>query len=238
MEKHKNQLLFTRPIAHRGLWNKDIPENSLLAYKNAVDNGFPIEIDLYGTKDGEIVVFHDQNTFRLTGVYADIFDLTLAEIKELNIGNSEQKIPTLKEVLDLVNGQIPLLIEFKNQPNNSYAVKAVELLKQYPHEFAVQSFNPVILLKIKKLAPHFTLGVLTTKKFDKGTGLIKRLVVGHMLLNRKVKPDFISYDKELLFSKKVKKFKGKKLAWTIISKDEYLKVLKLCDNAIFEHFIP
>ena len=238
MEKHKNQLIFSRPIAHRGLWNKDIPENSLLAYQNAVNNGFPIEIDLYGTKDGEIVVFHDQNLIRLTGKDADIFNLTLSEIKKLSITNTAQKIPTLKEVLDLVNGQVPLLIEFKNQPDNSYLVRAVELLKKYPYEFAVQSFNPVILLKIKRLASHFTIGVLTTKKFDKGTSFIKRLVVGHMLLNRKVKPDFISYDKNLLITKKIKKFKGKKLAWTITSKDEFLSVKGLCDNVIFEHFIP
>lgn len=238
MANDKIEWLLKSPIAHRGLWNDSIPENSLLAYQNAVRNGYPIEIDIYGTKDGEIVVFHDQNTFRLTGANEDIFNLTLVQIKELNINNTEQKIPTLKEVLELVNGRVPLLIEFKNQPDLSYVEKATALLKGYSGEFAVQSFSPLILLKIKRLAPNFPLGVLTTKKFDKNTGFIKRLVVGHMLLNHKVKPDFISYDKEILFSKKIKKFNGIKLAWTITSKEEFLKAIKVSDNVIFEHFTP
>lgn len=238
MSNNKIEWLLNSPIAHRGLWGNGIIENTISAYQNAIEHGYPIEIDLHGTTDGQIVVFHDDDTFRLTGKEGFIYNKNLGQIKELNLQNSNEKISTLTEVLSFVNGRIPLLIEFKNQPDLSYVEKAVELLKDYSGEFAVQSFNPLILLKIKRLAPNFPLGVLTTKKFDKNTGFIKRLVVGHMLLNHKVKPDFISYDKEILFSKKVKKFNGIKLAWTITSKEEFLKAIKVSDNVIFEHFTP
>ena len=131
MRINKDCFLFNKPIAHRGLWNENIVENSLLAYQNAVEHGYPIEIDLYSTTDNEIVCFHDDTLSRMTGKDGFIYDKTLSELKELSLKNSGQKIPTLKEVLNLVSGKVPLLIEFKDQPNKNYISIAVKILKEY-----------------------------------------------------------------------------------------------------------
>ena len=106
--------LFNTPIAHRGLWGEEIIENSIPAYQAAIDNGYPIEIDLYLTLDKVLVCFHDQTLDRMTGTEGLLRDKTLAELKELSLLNSEYKIPTFDQVLNLVDGKVPLLIEIKD----------------------------------------------------------------------------------------------------------------------------
>ena len=101
MKNLKNYWLFNKPVAHRGLWGGNIVENSLTAYKAAADNGYPIEIDLFLTTDGEIVCFHDDTLTRMTGASGKITDKSLAELKALSLNGTAEKIPTLKEVLDV-----------------------------------------------------------------------------------------------------------------------------------------
>ena len=180
MRINKDFFLLSSPIAHRGLWNDTIVENSLLAYQNAVAHGYPIEIDLYSSKDGEIVCFHDDTLSRMTGKDGYVYEKTLSELKELSLQNSTQKIPTLKEVLSLVNGKVPLLIELKDQPDKSYIARAVQILKNYKGEFAIQSFNPMYLLKIKKLAPEFIIGILGTNTPPKEKNFIIRKIVKNL----------------------------------------------------------
>lgn len=238
MRINKDCWLFHTPIAHRGLWGGQIQENSITAYLNAVKHGFAIEIDVYQSCDGELFSFHDAHLKRMTGVDGYIFEKSAEEIKSLRLNGSDEHIPTLKEVLDTVDGKAPLLIEFKDQPDKGYVKKAVELLKDYKGEFAVQSFNPLILNKIKKLAPQFLRGVLGTndKTVDKRRHI--RFIVSTMPLNFLIKPDFISYDYKGL-DKIKRKTKGKiLLAWTVTSPKIADTSLKFADNIIFEHFIP
>ena len=106
--------LTTRPIAHRGLHNPTtLIENSLEAFQAAIDYNYPIELDLHLSKDGEVIVFHDHSLQRLTGKNAYIWDLTLPEIKALRLGATNAAIPTLKEVIDLVNGKTIVFGIFK-----------------------------------------------------------------------------------------------------------------------------
>ena len=149
MRLNSSHWLLSTPIAHRGLWNEEIPENSLLAYKNAIEKGYPIEIDVHKSKDGVLFVFHDDNLSRMTGVDALLHEKTSTELKSLTLNGTEEKIPTLKEVLEVVDGKVPLLIEIKNQPDNSVVDDTVKILKEYKGEFAVQSFNPTYIIKIK-----------------------------------------------------------------------------------------
>ncbi|MBO4594088.1 MAG: phosphodiesterase, partial [Clostridia bacterium] len=93
------------PIAHRGLWGNGIPENSLSSYAHAKEKGFPVEIDLYRSKDGEIFSVHDRNLLRLTGKDMDICLSDSSSVKELSICGSAEKIPTLKETLSLLDGK-------------------------------------------------------------------------------------------------------------------------------------
>lgn len=234
MRIDKNHWLFNKPIAHRGLWGNNVIENSLSAYQKAIDNGYPIEIDLFSTLDGEIVSFHDINLNRMTGVNEFIYKKTLKQLKELSLLDSEEKIPTLHEVLSLVNGKVPLLIELKNQPHKTFIEKIVNILKKYKGAFAIQSFNPLYLLKVKKRAPEFLRGVLASNIPDTNK-TIEKFIVKRMPLNFLVKPDFISYDYKGL------PLKGNKLpviSWTVTDNLTHNKIKPYCENIIFENFIP
>lgn len=231
----ENHFLLNTFIAHRGLWNQTFAENSILAYKNAIENGYAIEIDLFETKDKQIVCVHDANLSRLTGVNKFVWELTLKEIKELNILGTNQKIPTLLETLELCKNKAPLLIELKNQPSKTFVVSVVDILKDYNGEFAVQSFNPIYLSKIKRLAPNFLRGVLASNTPDTDKKL-ERFVVKRMPFNFLCKPHFISYEHTGL------PLKNKKclpvIAWTVKAQEEYEKIKPYANNIIFENFIP
>lgn len=238
MRVDKDFWLFNIPIAHRGLWGEDIIENSLPAYQNAVDNGYPIEIDIYSSKDGVLFSFHDALLKRMTGADGYIFEKTFEELKALRLSNSQHKIPTFDEVLSLVKGKVPLLIEFKDQPDKNFIKTAVEKLKNYKGEFAVQSFNPLIIKQIKKLAPEFIRGILATETHAKKYSAFKRWVLKNMPFNFLIKPDFISYSFEDLPLKKSKTKNIPVITWTITDKLAAEKVKPFAKNIIFEHFIP
>lgn len=228
--------LFSRPIAHRGLWGGKIVENSLTAFKAAADAGYPVEIDLFLTTDNEIVCFHDDTLSRMTGASGKITDKSLAELKALSLSGTDEKIPTLKEVLEVCRGKIPLLIEIKDQPNDSVVDKTAEILKGYDGEFAVQSFNPFYIKRIKRLAPEFTCGILGTH--GKERGRITNFVLKHLCFNFMIKPDFISYNKKGLKFVKRKAKKTPVIAWTITDEKERRSLPPFVKNIIFENFIP
>lgn len=238
MQSNKDFWLKSTPIAHRGLWGGEIKENSLAAYSAAVQHGFAIEIDLYTSTDGVIYSFHDKNLKRMTGFDGLIYEQTSTVINSLTLNGSDQKIPTLDEVLSLVDGRVPLLIELKDQPDKSYVDKVVDVLKSYKGEFAVQSFNPLYIKKVKNLAPEFTRGILGTNLKAHASGAFTRFIVKRMPLNFIVKPHFISYY-HLGFPLPKRKVKDKiLLAWTIKSQQNANTALNFADNIIFEEFIP
>ena len=236
MKNLKNYWLFNKPVAHRGLWGGNIVENSLTAYKAAADNGYPIEIDLFLTTDGEIVCFHDDTLTRMTGASGKITDKSLAELKALSLNGTAEKIPTLKEVLDVCRGKIPLLIEIKDQPNDQIVDTTVEILKTYDGEFAVQSFNPFYIKKVKKPAPDFVCGILGTH--EKERGRITNFVLKHLCFNFMIKPDFISYNKNGLKYVKRKAKKTPVIAWTVLNEKERNSLPPFVKNIIFENFVP
>ena len=232
---NKNSWLLNIPIAHRGLWSSTVTENSITAYERAIAHGFAIEIDVYLTKDKIPVCFHDENLERMTGKNTLIYDKTLAELKELSLKNSGEKIPTLDEVLSLCEKKTPLLIELKNQPDKKIVEIVTEKLKNYKGEFAVQSFNPLYLMRLKKLAPEFIRGVLGSSKVE-NCGVLKRFIVKKMPLNRLVKPHFISYYYKDLPIKNKRNLPT--LAWTVTDSETTDSLKGKADNIIFENFIP
>ncbi len=236
----KDSWLFTMPIAHRGLWGDKIAENSLPAYQNAIDNGYAIEIDLYSSTDGILYSFHDKSLERMTGVKADITSKSSEELNDLTLIGTNQKIPTFDEVLSLCENKTPLLIEIKNQDDPTIVEKVVNRLKSYKGEFAIQSFNPLYINKVKKLAPQFIRGILANgqKQDLKWEKFINRLIIKYMLLNPIIKPDFISYNYNGLPLSKCKTKNKLVLAWTITSQEICDKIKLYVDNIIFEHFIP
>ena len=147
------------PIAHRGLHTKDIPENSLSAFENALKNNYAIELDVQFTKDKEVVVFHDENLKRMTNDTRNIEDVNYDELKNLRLGNTNEIIPTLEEVLELVDSKVAILIEIKDCKDYiELSEKTYEILKGYEGNYAIQSFNPFILEWYKNNASEVVRG--------------------------------------------------------------------------------
>ena len=169
--------LVNRTIAHRGLHDERLPENSLGAFRAAVEKGYAIETDLQLTADGVIVVFHDEKMKRMTGRELVINDCMYDEIKDIPlIGGENEYIPTLEQLLETVDGKVPLLIEIKTHENiGSLEAPLTERLRRYNGEFAVQSFNPFIVKWFRKNAPEFVRGQLAAFFDVKGLAAAARI---------------------------------------------------------------
>lgn len=229
------------PIAHRGLHNKTAPENSLGAFANAVEKGYAIELDVRIISDDTVVVFHDESLSRMTGNDGYLKFLRKEDLKILKLKGTKEHIPTLREVLDLVDGKTPIMIEIKNEYKIGKLEKLVlEELKNYKGEYAITSFNPFSLQYVKHHAPEVMRGQLCGTFKNAKLSFFKKFFLKRMFFNKKVsEPQFLVYESTALPSRFVRKYKNLPLvAWTVKSKEEYLKVVKYCDNIIFEGFVP
>ena len=214
--------------AHRGLHDEAIPENSLAAFKRAVDHRLGIELDIQLSKDGEVMVFHDYTLLRMTGVDKKLCELTATELGQIKLADSDQYIPTFKQVLELVNGRVPLLVELKGEDlNSSLCQKAGE------------SFNPLLIKNIKKSLPDTVCGQLYINLCrDKKKYTILNILLTLMIFNFLAKPDFIAYCKEdrkffpVLLA--VKLHKAPNFVWTIRGKEEFDEAHSLGEHPIFE----
>lgn len=128
--------------AHRGLWNAQRPENSLSAFRSAVDAGYGIELDVHRTKDGVLVVHHDDNLKRVCGVDRRIAQSTLAEVRACHLSGTDEVVPTFDEVLEAVGGRVPLIVELKVEQNVDSLCSAVrERMQHYNGLWCMESFD-------------------------------------------------------------------------------------------------
>lgn len=240
MDLFKTWLVET-PIAHRGYHGKNIPENSTAAFALAVEKGYPIELDVQLLADETVVVFHDDSLARMTGNDGYIKYLNKEDLKSLKLKGTKECIPTLSEVLQLVDGKVPLMIEIKNKYKvGKLEQKVIDMLKNYKGEIAVVAFNPFSLGYFKKHAPNILRGQLSGNLKKEKLAWAKKFLLKRMWFNKKVsQPDFISYEASALPNRFVKRYKKLPLlAWTVQSKEDYMRVIKHCDNIIFEKFEP
>lgn len=240
MDLFKTWLVET-PIAHRGYHGKNVPENSLEAFSKAIEKGYAIELDVQLLADNTVVVFHDESLARMTGNDGYLKFLNKEDLKSLKLKGSKESIPTFEEVLKLVDGKVPLLIELKNKHKvGSLEQRVIDILKNYKGEFALEAFNPFSLNYVKKHAPNIIRGQLAGYLKDESLGFFKKFALKRMMFNKKTsEPHFIAYEAATLPNRFVKRYKKLPLlAWTIRSKEEYMKVVKHCDNIIFEKFDP
>lgn len=209
-------------IAHRGLHTSQIPENTLPSFVKCVDKNYIIELDTHILSDNTIVVYHDHNLKKLTGVNKVIETLTYAQLSRIKI-NKKYTIPTLKQVMHIVNGKVPILIEVKDVDNNSkFEEELVKILDNYKGEFAIQSTNPFVIDWFYRNRKDYVIGLIVFN--DLNYKLVKKYVK---------KIDFISvYKKQLPF--KINKLV---LGWTIRKQSEYEKYKHLCDNLICENIL-
>ena len=220
-------------IAHRGLFNnKDVPENTIKAFQKAVKKNYLIELDVHLLKDNNVVVFHDNNLLRMTGVNKPIKDYTYQEIKKIKLLDTNEHIPLLKDALNLIDGKVPVIIELKS--DNKVGLleeELVKLLNKYRGIYAIKSFNPKTVYYFKRKYPNIIRGLLVDN-FKKNK--YKHFALRTIFLT---KPDFISCSINNLPSKKIKKLRNKKLilGWTVKSNEDLDRIRDCCDNYICEN---
>ena len=232
--------------AHRGLHDGNHAENSLEAFQRAVKAGYGIELDVRLSSDGEVMVFHDDTLLRACG-RSERVDTHLAEdLTSMNIFNTRCRIPTFAQVLETVNGKVPLVVEIKTGgKRQELCEKTAKMLEAYNGEYCVESFDPRVLLWFRKNAPNVLRGQLAMnflRERQEGMPLPLAVLLTGMLTNFVARPDFIAYklddrhDLPFLLCRKL--FLEPAAAWTVRSWDEEKKSLKLFDAIIFENFRP
>ena len=245
LEHEKAAWLVRRSFAHRGLFEKDqsIPENSLPAFQRAVEAGYGIELDIALTKDDALAVFHDDNLNRMTRLDKNINQVTYQELKALRLAGTEYSAPLFEEVLNTIDGRVPLIVELKSgKKNGLLCSRALEMLKDYKGEYCIESFNPFIVRWFKKNAPEIVRGQLSMKyKAEKTLTGIVRFALENLMLNFLGRPNFIAYkhtDCNKLSFKINHRLGVVTVAWTIESQHDMDKALNNFDSIIFQHFSP
>ncbi len=238
-DNNLNWLLNT-PIAHRGLHDENIPENSIPAFERAIEGGFNIEIDVHLTLDGHLVVFHDADLKRMCGADKIVKECTLEELKTYKLKDTDCTIPTLEEFMALVDGKVGILCEVKgiNPFDTSIAKATVEAFKSYKGNVALQSFNAGAVICFRKDGSR-PFGQLITWGWGNEQKCSKMNWMGKLHVCKISKPQFIAYDVRTYldaekYINKARK-KGKPLIlWTINSPEKLDLAQRVADNIIFE----
>lgn len=227
------------PYAHRGLYNAENPENSLSAFRRAVERGVGVELDVRLSADGEVVVFHDENLLRMTGVDRMIRTMTAAELAEVRLGKSEEGIPTFREVLALIDGKVPLLVEIKPARNvGELCRKTAALLAEYGGSYMIESFHPYVLHWFRRHRPDVARGQLSTHFTRADKGFYGLWVIQNLLFNFLTLPDFVAYNYRYRFCYAFLLcrffYRPYTLAWTVRD-EEGLKKSGSFDGIIYEN---
>ena len=196
--KRQKAPFYGRNFAHRGLHSEDksIPENSLEAFRLASRAGYGAEMDVHLTKDGQVVVFHDDTLDRMCGVPGRIEDKSYDELKLLKLCGTSQRIPLLTEVLETYAGRGPLIVELKTgSRNRELCEKTYAILSDYPGEVCIESFNPMIVRWFRLHARDLVRGQLATTVKDYGDSVSKltAFLMSRCLFNFLARPQFIAY---------------------------------------------
>jgi len=237
-------------IVHKGLHDEreNVPENTLPAFAHAVLKGYVIELDVSMTKDKRLVVFHDKKLKRMLGIDRYLKDVEYDEFASIKLLNSNEIVPLLSEVLALVKGKVPLLIEVKNEGQVGEMESLLyNELKNYQGKYAIQSFNPYTLQWFRQNDPSILRGQLAGSFIISdyeveyaGTTRLpwpKKIVLKNLLLNFASRPNFIAYeiaDTDNKTAKSLKKLGVPILGWTIKDKEEYEKFNNMFDNLIVD----
>ena len=237
--------LLNRDYAHRGLWNAERPENSLAAFAAARDAGYGIELDVHLTADGYLVVHHDDNLQRMCGRDVTIGSSTREEVCACHLKGTDERVPTFDEVLSVVGGRIPMIVELKTENNVDALCRAVyERMQRYDGAWCMESFDPRAVRWFRRNADHIIRGQLANggslRKAKPGRRMTLFLLKSQLgnLLGR---PDFIAYEADTdnnLPMKLIRLMKPLLVCWTIRSQVMMDRQRSRYDIQIFEGFIP
>lgn len=234
-------------IAHRGLHDNKgpAPENSMAAYRRAVQAGFGIEMDVRESKDGILFLSHDDNVKRTTGVDRKISDMTQAEVRELKLFGTNEGIPLFKDALEMVKGQVPLVVEIKSENlkrTNALCEQVAFWMDSYEGQACIESFNPLVLWWYRRHHPETLRGQLSDRTFGL-TGPMRYIAfpLSCCALNFLTKPDFIAYNVKwahLARFQFLRFLKAYAMGWTPKSAETVQKHKKDFDTFIFDSFLP
>ncbi len=239
--KAQRKLFKGKNFAHRGLHkrSKTVPENSLAAFEAAASYGYGIELDVQLSKDGQVVVFHDDTLNRVCGVDARVDEKDYDELKAMSLCGTDQTIPLFTDVLKCVRGRSCLIVELKNgNRNNELCEKTYEILKRYSGDFCIESFNPFIVRWFKRNAPEIVRGQLACPPadYEGEVSPIAAFFLGNTLLNFLGRPQFIAYkiEPKPLTVRLAEHLGAMKFCWT---SHEWVNE-KENDAVIFEYYKP
>ena len=236
--------------AHRG-WHcrPAIPENSMAAFRLAVENGFGAELDVHLMKDGHLAVIHDSSLRRTAGADVMVEDLTLEELRQYRLEGTDEPIPLLEDVLALFQGRTPLVVELKSYKGNhdALAEATMAMLDRFRVAYCVESFDPRCLLWLKKHRPDVVRGQLSQQFFrhrdnDPGVGRVVQFLLSNLFFNVVTQPDFIAYrfsDRKcaaVALCRAV--YRAQEVNWTITDRSQMEAAEKRGNLVIFERFNP
>ncbi len=233
--------------AHRGLHHKEkgVPENSLKAFSLAVLGGFGMEFDLQLTQDNYVVVHHDHSIKRTCGEDKVVSDLSLGELRQYRLFGTQERVPLFEEVLKLVDGKTPLIIELKgyNDPEE-LCPRVMEILKEYKGLYCIESFDPRIVRWFRIHRPDVVRGQLMEhlEKGQNGMTASAAFFGRNLMTNWMTRPQFEAYDfhnREVLGLHAARKLFGmQEVSWTLRKEEDYKKAKELGNLCIFEGFLP
>ncbi|MGN0335413.1 MAG: glycerophosphodiester phosphodiesterase family protein [Lachnospiraceae bacterium] len=232
--------------AHRGLFDNrsEAPENSMAAFSKAVESGYGIELDVQLSKDGIPVVFHDTSLKRMCGIDGKVWEYTLEELRQMKLADSQESIPTFQEALMLIDGRVPLIVEYKfDSPSLKICEIGNELLGNYAGAYCIESFYPPALLWYRIHRPDVMRGQLCEeywKENEQMRGKLLYLWLAYLGSNFLTRPDFIAYNhvyERNLSRRLCRRLGALSVAYTIRSREEYEKVKDQFDLFIFDGFL-
>ncbi|HLF21481.1 MAG TPA: glycerophosphodiester phosphodiesterase family protein [Aestuariivirga sp.] len=239
--------LVARPIAHRGLHDKakGVIENSESAFAAAIRHGYPIECDLQITGDGEAVVFHDETLDRVTGDQGPLMERNTAELKRVPFRAGHDRIQTLAELLEQVDGKVPLVIELKSHwdGGDALAARALAVLAAYRGPHGLMSFDPDLVEALRRRSPATARGIAADRADDPYYDFFppERLRelrnFSHLV---RTEPHFVSFDYRQLPFAPVTEFRQAGhpvITWTIKSPEAAAQARRYCDQITFEGFL-
>lgn len=233
--------------AHRGLHGNGIPENSMAAFRAALEGGYGIELDVHLLKDGSLAVFHDGTLDRTTGKSGRVEDLTASDLPNYPLEGTDELIPLFSQVLELFDGKAPMIVELKPVGGNHAALtKAVcDLLDSYHGVYCLESFDPRCIYWLKKHRPDLIRGQLTENFVANQKSplpMVLKLILTHQLENFIIRPDFVAYkfaDRKTLSMFLARKLWGAQgVTWTLKTPAEHEAAVSEGYLPIFEGYRP
>ena len=240
----QKQLVYGVNHAHRGLHTKDktVPENSLPAFRAAAEAGYGVELDIQLSRDGQVVVFHDDTLDRVCGVHGRVDEFTFEELRGMRLCGTQETIPMLTEVFEVMGGRTPMIIELKTgRRNDELCEKGLALMRAYNGPYCIESFDPRIVRWFRKNAKDVLRGQLSDAPAsfrDEPKPLA--FALGCLFTNVLARPQFIAYGpgKKPWTARLAEAMGAIRVCWTVRPEDDINAKEAENDAVIFEFYHP